>query len=87
MTLAKEYTLILQLSFDLAIVKFGTEKVMEILEKHLAPVNELCNSFNLYPFMIAASCEERALCVIYHLLRRSPSSVENIVYTYTYTVS
>ena len=58
-----------------AIRKFGIEKVFEFLVEECLPSDrEWAYSFrgNSLPlFMIAASCENSAVSVIYHLLRRN----------------
>ena len=71
--------------FDCAVTKFGMQQVLEIVQEHLPPANEVCAVCGLYPFMIAASCQESSLSVIYLLLRQVPflinrksnSAVEN----------
>ena len=63
--------------FDLAVVKFGQNKVFEALEKAMETVNEYCKEFNLRLFMIAASYKESPVCAINHLLRRDISWVKN----------
>ena len=60
-------------NFDLAVVKFGHDKVFEVLEKAMKPMNDYCKESNLCPFIIAASCKESTVCAIYHLLRRDLS--------------
>ena len=65
--------------FDLAFVKFGYSKVIEIMEKCIKPVDGFCIASNLCPFMIAASCKESRVCVINHLLRCDLSWVNNCV--------
>ena len=57
-------------NYDHAVLKFGHNKVFEILEKCIKPVNDYCEVSNLYPFMIAASCKESSVCVINYLVRR-----------------
>jgi len=44
-----------QTYFDCAVTKFGIQKVLEIMEEHMPPANEVCAVCGLYPFMIAAS--------------------------------
>ena len=60
-------------NYDHAVLKFGHNKVFEILEKCIKPVNDYCEVSNLYPFMIAASCKESRACVINYLVRRDLS--------------
>ena len=60
-------------NFDRAVTKFGKKKVFELLDEYIAPVNQFCTVSNLYPFMIAASCRNSEVSVIYHLLRQMPS--------------
>ena len=58
-----------------AVRKFGIEKVFKsLIEEYLPSDKEWADSFsgNSLPlFMIAASCENSAVSVIYHLLRRN----------------
>ena len=56
--------------YDSAVRKFGIEKVFEFL---VPSDKEWADSFsgNLPLFMVAASCENCAVSVIYHLLRRN----------------
>lgn len=65
-------------NFDHAISKFGRLKVFEILEQSMPPMDQVCSVSNLYPFMIAASCENTTVPVIYHLFRQCPSSTNCI---------
>ena len=58
--------------FDCAAAKFGTQKVLEIMQEHMPPADEVCAVSSLYPFMIAASYEEIPLSVVYLLLRHVP---------------
>ena len=60
-------------NFDRAVTKFGQKKVLELLDEFMDPVNQFCTVSNLYPFMIAASCENSNVSVMYHLLRQMPS--------------
>ena len=48
--------------FDLAVVKFVQNKVMEVMEKSMKTMNDFCKESNLCPFMIVAS-QKKALCV------------------------
>ena len=66
-------------NFDLAVVKFGQNKVFEVLEKAMKPVNNYWKEFNLYPFMIAASYKESPVCATNHLLRRNFSCVKSCI--------
>ena len=66
-------------NFDLAVVKFGYSKVIEIMEKCIEPVNDFYIESNLCPFMIAASYKESRVGVINHLLRRDLSWVNNCI--------
>jgi hypothetical protein len=58
-----------------AVRKFGIEKVFKFLvEECLPSYKEWADSFtsgNLPLFMVAASCEDCAVSVIYHLLRKN----------------
>ena len=58
-----------QTHFDHAVIKFGQEKVLEVLEKHMQPVNDFCKGSNLCPFMIVASSKESTVSAIHHFLR------------------
>ena len=71
-----ENSLLSLTNFDLAAIKFGEKKVLEVLEESMKPVNDYCKESNLYPFMIAADEESWSpLCAIYYLLRRDLSWV------------
>ena len=63
--------------FDVAVPKFGYQKVLEIMQEHMPTADEMCAVCGLYPFMIAASYEESSLSVVYFLLRQFPSLVIN----------
>ena len=61
-------------NFDLAVVKFGHNKVFEVLDKSMMnPMNAFCTESNLCPFMISAAYKESTVCVINHFLRRDLS--------------
>jgi len=65
--------------FETSIRKFGIGKTFQVLEQvfdECLPHNELCESKNLYPFMIAASLDNSALSVVNMLLRKDPSVLE-----------
>ena len=60
--------------YDSAVRKFGIEKVFEFLVEECLPSDkEWADSFsgNLPLFMVAASCDNGVVSVIYHLLRRN----------------
>jgi hypothetical protein len=60
--------------YDSAVRKFGIEKVFKFLIEECLPSDKEwadTRSGNLPLFMIAASCENSAVSVIYHLLRRN----------------
>jgi hypothetical protein len=61
--------------FGSAVRKFGIDKVFKFLVEECLPSDkEWADSFsgNILPlFMVAASCENCAVSVIYHLLRRN----------------
>jgi hypothetical protein len=60
--------------FESSLRKFGGEKVFEFIEECLpldAEWADARNHGNLPPFMVAASCENCAVSVIYYLLRRN----------------
>jgi hypothetical protein len=62
--------------YESAVRKFGIEKVFEFLFEECLPSDlEWADSFrsgdSLQLFMVAASCENCAASVIYHLLRRN----------------
>ena len=61
--------------FDLAVAKFGQNKVFEVLDKYMEPMNDFCTESNLCPFMIAASYKESTVCAINRLLRHELSWV------------
>ena len=61
-------------NFDRAVTKFGYEKALKAFEVCIPPAYEVGVIPDLYPFMIAASCRNSELSVIYHLLRRAPSN-------------
>ena len=60
-------------NFDRAVTKFGQKKVLELLDECMCPIDRVCTVSNFHPFMIAASCKNSRVCVIYHLLRQMPS--------------
>ena len=62
-------TLANRTNFDCAVTKFGMQKVVEIVQEHMPPSNEVCG---LYPFMLAASYKESPLWIVYVLLRQVP---------------
>ena len=62
-----------------AVIKFGQDKVFEILDKSMQPINDFCTKSNLFPFLIAASCEESNMGVIHLLLRRDLSWVNSCI--------
>ena len=67
-------TLTNQTNFDCAVTKFGMQKVLEIVQEHMPPANEVCAVYGcgLYPFMLAASYKESPLWAVYVLLRQVP---------------
>ena len=67
--------------FDLAVVKFGHNKVFEVLDKSMKPMIDYCKESNLYPFMIVALQKRSPLCAIHHLLRRDLSWVNEYIST------
>lgn len=61
--------------YDIATSKFGTTRVMEVIEKLIAS-NDECktsSSGKVPSFLIAASFEKSAVSLIYYLLRKDPS--------------
>ena len=70
-------------NFNRAVIKFGLNKVLEVLDECMPPADKACAASNLYPFMIAASCKSSNLSAIYHMLRQVPSlaSASSIVAT------
>ena len=66
-------------NFDHAVLKFGHNKVFEILEKCIQPMDDYCEVFNLQPLMIAASCKESRVCVINYLVRRDLSWLNSCI--------
>ena len=66
-------------NFDHAVVKFGQNEVFEAMEKSMKPINAFCKKYNLFPFLIAASCKESNLDAIHHLLRHNPSWVNSVI--------
>ena len=67
-----------KINFDHAVAKFGQEKVIETLVKHITPVNDFCRRSNLCPFMIVASHKESSVSAIYHFLCQDLSWVNGI---------
>ena len=64
--------------FDGAVTKFGMQKVLEVMQEHMPPADEVCGVCGLYPFMIAASYkDESPLSVIYFLMRQEVPSLIN----------
>jgi hypothetical protein len=66
--------------YNSAVRKFGIEKVFKVLVEECLPSDEewtvtRSGSSNLPLFMAAASCENSAVSVIYHLLRRNVHDV------------
>jgi hypothetical protein len=59
--------------YDSAVRKFGIEKVFQLIEECLPLDAEWAgaNNCNLPLFMVAASCENCAVSVIYFFLRRN----------------
>ena len=41
-------------NFNHAVIKFGQDKVFEVMEKSMQPINDFCTKSNLFPFLIAA---------------------------------
>ena len=62
-------------NIDRAVTKFGHKKVLNVLEDCLPPADRLYKVSNLHPFMLAASCKESDLSLIYQLFRKVPSLV------------
>ena len=62
-----------------AVAKFGENKVFEIMKECMKPIDDFCKEPSLFPFLIAASCEESTMGPIYHLLRRNLSWVNTSV--------
>ena len=56
-------------NFDHAVIKFGQEKVLEVLDEHMEPVQVFCKGSNLCSFMIVASSKESTVSAIHHFLR------------------
>ena len=68
-------------NFDCAVVKFGHEKVLKVIDECMPPVDQMCAAKNLYPFLIAASCKRSDVSVIYQLSRQAlPSLVDCVKY-------
>ena len=64
--------------FESSLRKFGIEKVFELIEECLPLDAEWAgaqHNGNLPPFMVAASCENCAVSVIYYLLRRNVNGI------------
>jgi hypothetical protein len=64
--------------FESSLRKFGGEKVFTLIEECLPLDAEWAgahNHGNLPPFMVAASCENCAVSVIYYLLRRNVNGI------------
>ena len=59
----------IQTNFDHAVIKFGQEKVLEVLDEHMEPVQVFCKGSNLCSFMIVASSKESTVSAIHHFLR------------------
>ena len=57
-------------TYECAITKFGAEKVFEVIQDCI-PSSVLCLGSDLESFLVAASCENSALSVIYGLLRNN----------------
>jgi hypothetical protein len=64
--------------FESSLRKFGGEQVFELIEECLTLDAEWAganNHGNLPPFMVAASCENCAVSVVYYLLRRNVNAL------------
>ena len=57
-----------KINVDHAVLKFGQEKVIQVLDIHMKPVNDFCRRSNLCPFLIVASYKESSVSAIYHFL-------------------
>ena len=64
-----EYT-----EYECAVAKYGPDKTFQII-KEFIPLNSVCERTNLYSFMVAASCRNCDVDVIYFLLRGDPSFI------------
>ena len=62
--------------YQWAIAKFGIDRVIDTIDACVPSNEPTCEGKHLAPFMVAASCQNSALAVIYHLLRKNPSSIE-----------
>jgi hypothetical protein len=62
-------------NFQSASVQYGTPKVLQTIIDNLPSGNEVFSTTGLYPFMVAASCPNGVLSVIYHLLRQVPDLI------------
>ena len=66
-------------NFNHAVIKFGQDTVFEILDKSMQPINDFCTKSNLFPFLIAASCEQSTVGAINHLLSRDLSWMNSCI--------
>ena len=62
---------------DSAIARYGKERVFRVIGDCI-PEKKILEQMNLYPFMVAASCRNSTVAVIYHLLRRNPEVAHHI---------
>ena len=75
----RDSTILSLTNFDVAVVKFGRNKVFQVLEKAMEPMNPYCNEY-LWPFLIAASYKDNnPACAINHLLHRNFSWVNSSI--------
>jgi hypothetical protein len=66
-------------TYENAVTKFGKEKVFQAIAKCI-PSSIACAGTRLPSFFVAASCENSAVSLIYYLIRKDPSSVNEINY-------
>ena len=65
--------------FGHAVIRFGQNKVFEVMETSMKPINDFCKKSNLFPILIVASCEESTVDAIHHLLCRDLSWVDSSI--------
>jgi hypothetical protein len=56
--------------YESAITKYGKAKVFEVIEECTIPASIACEGIEIEAFMLAASCKNSNVGIIYHLLRR-----------------
>ena len=65
--------------FQSSVAKYGPLRIFHVLDKCIPLGTDMCvsgtntNTYSLPSFMVAASCDNSAVSVVYHFLRKDPS--------------